>query len=89
MSESGLRFHKRAAKNIKLGDLVDIMSQYGWGEPVAAPVEKITHRRDGYIVIRVAKKDPHPDFPVTTSQMVTQADRTIIVGPRVMVHVWE
>lgn len=51
------RFRRKAAKNIKVGDLVDVTYQEGFIPANFSPVEKIIHHRDGMISIIVAKRE--------------------------------
>lgn len=51
------RFGLRAAKNIKVGDWVDLSFQYGFIEYCYSKVIKITNHRDGTITIVVDKRE--------------------------------
>ena len=76
------RMRWRAAKNIVVGDLVDIYHQYGYIPTLYSAVQKITHHRHGGMSITVEQAH-HWD------RRRTRAERTVFVMPRQMIQVWE
>lgn len=69
---------RRRAANLKVGDLLDLMSGNGF----FLPIEKIVRKRSGYLQITLAK----PNWKAHWA--TTKAERTMILGPRTLPWVW-